>query len=256
MIAAGSSWACESGVPCDSALLLDGTKLVQCKYFWCPLAFRRRLALAGTGRCRSAGDGRFCRARYRIGGSVDMRGVQRAQRNPRRRHRWLRRQGRAPAARLGQWTKAVRAPQLRRRHRRQRERLEPASRRCGPVWCDLRRHRIRRDHRSRRACPSLRRGTAARRSRSRDGAAPPTPGPYGAQCTGSFAAAVDTNTGQGCIGAGGIWFSTPQMTTTMMRDAVLPHPPTKSGAAYGAALRVSADVDVMGRWSRIHKADT
>ncbi|WP_051121837.1 DUF6764 family protein [Nocardia sp. 348MFTsu5.1] len=35
-------------------------------------------------------------------------------------------------------------------------------------------------------------------------------GPYGAQCTGSFAAAVDTNTGQGCIGAGGIWLSTPR----------------------------------------------
>ena len=35
-------------------------------------------------------------------------------------------------------------------------------------------------------------------------------GLYGAQCTGSFAAAVDTNTGQGCIGAGGIWLSTPR----------------------------------------------
>gem|GEM_PF-3543432 len=35
-------------------------------------------------------------------------------------------------------------------------------------------------------------------------------GPYGAQCTGSFAAAVDTNTGQGCIGAGGLWLSTPR----------------------------------------------
>ena len=28
--------------------------------------------------------------------------------------------------------------------------------------------------------------------------------------TGSFAAAVDTNTGQGCIGAGGLWLSTPR----------------------------------------------
>ncbi|WP_245938045.1 DUF6764 family protein [Williamsia limnetica] len=35
-------------------------------------------------------------------------------------------------------------------------------------------------------------------------------GQYGAQCTGSFAAAVDTNTGQACIGSGGIWLSTPR----------------------------------------------
>lgn len=33
-------------------------------------------------------------------------------------------------------------------------------------------------------------------------------GQYGAQCSGSFAAAVDTNTGQACIGSGGIWLST------------------------------------------------
>jgi hypothetical protein len=35
-------------------------------------------------------------------------------------------------------------------------------------------------------------------------------GPYGAQCSGSFAAAVDTTTGQACIGSGGIWLSTPR----------------------------------------------
>lgn len=35
-------------------------------------------------------------------------------------------------------------------------------------------------------------------------------GPYGTACSGSFAAAVDTSTGQACIGSGGIWLSTPR----------------------------------------------
>ena len=35
-------------------------------------------------------------------------------------------------------------------------------------------------------------------------------GPYGTTCSGSFAAAVDTSTGQACIGSGGIWLSTPR----------------------------------------------
>jgi hypothetical protein len=38
-------------------------------------------------------------------------------------------------------------------------------------------------------------------------------GPYGALCSGSFAAAVDTSTGQACIGSGGIWLSTPRPTS-------------------------------------------
>jgi hypothetical protein len=35
-------------------------------------------------------------------------------------------------------------------------------------------------------------------------------GPGGALCSGSFAAAVDTTSGQACIGSGGIWLSTPR----------------------------------------------
>lgn len=35
-------------------------------------------------------------------------------------------------------------------------------------------------------------------------------GQYGTQCSGSFAAAVDSNTGQACVGSGGLWLSTPK----------------------------------------------